>query len=448
MPRPSGELFLRAVEWGAVRRPDGSARRDTARKINVPGERAAAEAGGAGAEVTGGAGVAVRRAYGVRRIGAPQRAGPSWGRLSRRETLTLLVVAGTAAMLLPQAVSSPSPGESAAPSRCPRASVISSPYDFESRQPLEGSAPLLSPRVVLSAPTCTTGLGPAAAGAKVSSLRLRGGDEGGDAAVASAPNAMKSPSYKEAAAKGVPLNGDGEKAVGTDARKDGGGASGEKGEDKLVLQVDELKLEALRKLGQSLRLGGRGTARRKFKSVRKGTSKMDDVKSQNALRKAGLNPVSEIENIEVYKEDGTVLSFKSPKLLSNGQANTFCIHGSYTERKAPKPTEAQLAAQAFDQLSDIEKLRQLAAAELDVSKGAGGEKTDSAPGTTPEDVLAAEEDDAGDAGEGEEAAISDKGSPEDVLAADGEDDAAAGGAGGEEVDGDGEGEAAVESGGE
>ena len=446
MPLPSGDLLLRAVEWGAVRRLDGSARRDTARKINVPRERAAAEAGGAGAEATGGAGAAVRRAHGVRRIGAPQRAGPSWGRLSRRETLTLLVVAGTAAMMLPHAVSSPSPGESAAASRCPRASAISSPY--ERGQPLECSAPLLSTRVVLSAPTCTTGLGPAAAGAKVSSLRLRGGDEGGDAAVDSAPNAKKSPSYKEAAAKGVPLNGDGEKAVGADARKDGRGANGEKGEDELVLQVDELKLEALRKLGQSLRLGGRGTARRKFKSVRKGTSKMDDVKSQNALRKAGLNPVSEIENIEMYKEDGTVLSFKSPKLLSNGQANTFCIHGSYTERKAPKPTEAQLAAKAFDQLSDIEKLRQLAAAELDVSKGAGGEKTDSAQVTTPEDVLAAEEDDAGDAGEGEEAAIRDRGSPEDMLAADGEDDAAAGGSGGEEVDGYGEGEAAVEGGGE
>jgi hypothetical protein len=154
---------------------------------------------------------------------------------------------------------------------------------------------------------------------------------------------------------------------------------------------------------------------------------MDDVKFQNALRKVGLNPVSEIESVEVFKADGTVWSFRNPRLLGNAQANQFCIQGSYSEHKAPTPTEAQLAAQAFDQLSDIEKLRQLAAAEG--PKGDARDVDDASPKGSPEDVLAAEEEEHGDG----EVKPEEKESPEELLAAEEADDAG----GGEEHPADG-----------
>lgn len=241
--------------------------------------------------------------------------------------------------------------------------------------------------------------------------------------VAAMPKSVKSASYKEVAAKGVPLNGDGASNMGDEEDEEDGAEGGSNiGADALVLEVDELKLEALRKLGQSLRIGGRGTARRKFKSVRKGAGKMDDVKFQNALRKAGLNPVSEIENVEIYKADGMVWSFKNPRLLGNAQANQFCIQGSYSERKAPTPTEAQLAAQAFDQLSDIEKLRQLAAAEVPKGKAPDADD-DESPKGSPEDMLAAEEEEHGDG----DVETEEKESPEELLAAEEADDAKGGG---------------------
>ena len=245
-------------------------------------------------------------------------------------------------------------------------------------------------------------LGPAAAAPGHSALRLRGGDAGSPTKEHKvsptehkvSPNGVKSKSYKQATSAG--LNGGVEADEGAPPR------NGDDGEKKIVLQVDELKLEALRKLGRSLRLGGPGTARRKFKAVRK-AGKTDDLKYQNSLRKAGFNPVGEIETVEVHKEDGTIWTFNNPKLLSNQQANQFCVQGRYEERK---PSEAEMRAKAFDQLSGIEKLRQLAEAEKPA--GSGGVAAAAAKGVAAAAEAAGHECDDTVAGE--------KGSPEDILA--------------------------------
>jgi hypothetical protein len=47
--------------------------------------------------------------------------------------------------------------------------------------------------------------------------------------------------------------------------------------------VDEMKIEALRSIGASLRRGGHGTARRKFQKVRKQSSKADEAKFQASI---------------------------------------------------------------------------------------------------------------------------------------------------------------------
>jgi len=240
------------------------------------------------------------------------------------------------------------------------------------------------------------GLGPAAA--KDSALRLRGGDAGKGASKHAPSNGAKAPSYKAAAAAGgVELTtGDKESPPATSGTTD----TEDDADNTIVLQVDELKLEALRKLGASLRIGGRGTARRKFKAVRKKRGKMDDVKFQNALKKVGLNPVGDIEKVTVYKEDGTVWTYTNPRVLANQQANQFCIQGKYDEKKPPVATPEQVKAKEFDALSDIDKLRQIAQADLPaaaVAAGAGAvaaadhEGVEGVEAKCPEDVLAAEE---------------------------------------------------------
>ena len=330
-----------------------------------------------------------------------------WRRELRTAGLVMLMV-GTSAMM-PQAASSPLRGGTARGGACARGpeGLFSLQLDCAGQRLCEHE------RRAAGAP----GLGPAAAAAGDSALRLRGGDAGspGSPAVAeraAPPNGVKSMSYKQVASAGL----EAEPAEGDAPR------NGDEGESKLVLQVDELKIEALRKLGQSLRLGGPGTARRKFKAVRK-AGKMDEVKFQNALRKTGFNPVGEVDSVEVYQEDGTVWTFNNPRLLANQQASQFCIQGRFEERK---PTEAEIRAREFNALSDIEKLRQLAQAELPATGGgAAASAAESAPAGA--DEAAAEP-------EGEESGDEEKGSPEDLLAAKEEEEVAAGGNADAEVD--------------
>lgn len=330
-----------------------------------------------GAAVRGGG---LRGCHQGRRPSHPLMFSPS----GRRAALLLMIVAGTSAMI-PYAVSAPSP-----------ASVAKFFGRAVCQRGAEG--PVVS--AVDGSPVCRMATaagaaikardGPCSGLACESALRLRGGETDGSIAAADAvPNGASPQSYKKVASSGLDVKLD----------EDGGKDEGEK---KVVLHVDELKIEALRKLGASLRVGGRGTARRKFKVVRKKTGKQDDVKFQNALRKVGLNQVGEIENVQVSFQDGTVWTYSNPRLLANQQASQFVVSGRYEEKKPPPLTAAQLAAKEFDQLSDIEKLRQLAQKE---SESPAGETAASAgDAAAPADV------------EGDEADEADKGSPEDILA--------------------------------
>ena len=313
------------------------------------------------------------------------------GLASRRSAMLMLLVASTSA-LIPQACSSPSasvvaPLRAAVCTRGPKGRMMPT-NDASARR--------------LCSPLATV-LGSAAVQDSV--IRLRGGAGAKGATKQAAPNGVKSPSYRDKAVSADKVAATTDQFAAASAVEDklnmGDEAveNADDSENKIVLQVDELKIEALRKLGASLRIGGRGTARRKFKAVRKQRSKMDDVKFQNALRKQGLNPVTDIEHVTVYKEDGTVWTFEKPRLLANQQANQFCIQGKYEERKPPPLSEAQIAAKAFDAMSDIDKLRQLALNEMPAAAAAG-------VATAAYEVGFAAND------EGLEA----KGSPEDILA--------------------------------
>merc|ERR1711935_1159757 len=82
----------------------------------------------------------------------------------------------------------------------------------------------------------------------------------------------------------------------------------------------------LAQLQNSVRIGGKGTARRKKKIVHK-ASNTDDKKLQSQLKKLQINPIPGIEEVNMFKEDGSVLHFSAPKVQASSQANTFAISG-------------------------------------------------------------------------------------------------------------------------
>ena len=65
-------------------------------------------------------------------------------------------------------------------------------------------------------------------------------------------------------------------------------------------------------LGFQLLAGGKGTPRRKMAPKPKGPGG-EDPKLQAALKKLQVEPVSGIEEVNMFKEDGNVLHFAAPK---------------------------------------------------------------------------------------------------------------------------------------
>jgi nascent polypeptide-associated complex subunit beta len=60
------------------------------------------------------------------------------------------------------------------------------------------------------------------------------------------------------------------------------------------------------------RTGGKGSMRRKHKAVHK-HSAGDDKKLQSTLKKLQVNPIPQIEEVNMFKDDGAVIHFKNPK---------------------------------------------------------------------------------------------------------------------------------------
>lgn len=86
-----------------------------------------------------------------------------------------------------------------------------------------------------------------------------------------------------------------------------------------------MNAERLSKMQSQVRIGGKGTQRRKKKIVHK--TNTDDKKLQNSLKKLAVNPIPGIEEVNMIKDDGHVIHFNNPKVQASLPANTFAITG-------------------------------------------------------------------------------------------------------------------------
>lgn len=82
----------------------------------------------------------------------------------------------------------------------------------------------------------------------------------------------------------------------------------------------------LKKMQAEVRIGGKGTPRRKRKIVHQ-TAATDDKKLQSSLKKLSVNTIPGIEEVNMIKDDGTVIHFNNPKAQASLAANTFAITG-------------------------------------------------------------------------------------------------------------------------
>jgi len=88
-----------------------------------------------------------------------------------------------------------------------------------------------------------------------------------------------------------------------------------------------MNAEKLKLLQDQVRIGGKGTVRRKKKVVHRNVATDSDKKLQSSLKKLSVNSIPGIEEVNMIKDDGTVINFINPKVQASLPANTFAITG-------------------------------------------------------------------------------------------------------------------------
>ena len=78
--------------------------------------------------------------------------------------------------------------------------------------------------------------------------------------------------------------------------------------------------EKLAKMAAQVRTGGKGSVRRKKKAIHK-TTTTDDKRLQNTLKRLGVNNIPAIEEVNLFRDNGTVIHFNNPKGTPLPKAN-------------------------------------------------------------------------------------------------------------------------------
>ncbi|PIO60882.1 NAC domain protein, partial [Teladorsagia circumcincta] len=98
-----------------------------------------------------------------------------------------------------------------------------------------------------------------------------------------------------------------------------------------------------------------GTPRRKKKIVFK-TAAADDKKVQSNLKKLSVTNIPGIEEVNMIKDDGTVIHFNNPKVQASVPANTFSITGAGENKQITDMLPGILNQLGPESLTHLKKL--------------------------------------------------------------------------------------------
>ncbi|CAL8278736.1 unnamed protein product [Lota lota] len=115
--------------------------------------------------------------------------------------------------------------------------------------------------------------------------------------------------------------------------------------------------EKLAKLQAQVRIGGKGTPRRKKKIVHR-TATSEDKKLQSSLKKLVVNNIAGIEEVNMIKDDGMVIHFNNPKVQASLSANTFAVTGHAETMPLTELLPGILTQLGSDSLSNLRQLAQ------------------------------------------------------------------------------------------
>lgn len=128
--------------------------------------------------------------------------------------------------------------------------------------------------------------------------------------------------------------------------------------------VDKEKLAKLQRMAAGVRVGGKGSVRRKKKAVHK-AAPTDDKRLQTTLKRLQLSQLPGIEEVNIFKDNGSVINFQNPKVQAQISANTYVISGAAVTKSLQDMLPSivnQLGADNMPQMKSL--MDQLGAAGL------------------------------------------------------------------------------------
>ncbi|CAG2116302.1 unnamed protein product, partial [Medioppia subpectinata] len=149
-------------------------------------------------------------------------------------------------------------------------------------------------------------------------------------------------------------------------------------ESHLWVVYKAMNAEKLNKLSSQVRIGGKGTARRKKKVVHR-TATTDDKKLQNSLKKLTVNPIPGIEEVNMIKDDGTVIHFNNPKVQASLAANTFAITGQAESKRIADMVPGILSQLRAENFSHLKQLANVQSVGTDLANTTIEEDDDEVP---------------------------------------------------------------------
>lgn len=134
--------------------------------------------------------------------------------------------------------------------------------------------------------------------------------------------------------------------------------------------LNKMNRDKLNKLQEQVRIGGKGSARRKRKVIHR-TATTDDKKLQSSLKKLAVNNIPGIEEVNMIKDDGTVVHFNNPKVQAAPSANTFAVTGHAENKYLTEMLPSILNQLGADNINNLKKLANSVPKTSTVSQDAG-----------------------------------------------------------------------------
>merc|ERR1719443_2383061 len=119
---------------------------------------------------------------------------------------------------------------------------------------------------------------------------------------------------------------------------------------------------------EAVRTGGAGTVRRK-KLKKHASHAADEKQLQAQLKKLGVNNIPGVEEVNMFKDDGTVIHFATPKVQASVAANTYTITGHGENKRLEELLPGIINQLGPDNLMNLKRIAEAHAA----ASGGGGE---------------------------------------------------------------------------